>query len=235
MCEDMRNTGVLGMPEEYFIPLNPATGDISWEMAWESIQIHGSTSNNVFAVKVMADQLACVDECFRSFSSVGHRSTASLFDYFYEHFQDAKWIYLVREDIAAQAISQSIAHQSGVNHAVAHPDEEHFAGRLMRGYRDDYSSQVRFELSTLRQRFSRIAEQHIVWRAFFRSHGINPLVLRYEDTMANFPGYLYRLASYVGVSLEGAPGLRKLIRLSNKKNDEWYFALAEALGTSSRD
>lgn len=231
----MRNTGVLGKPEEYFIPWNPAAGDICWQKAWESVQSLGSTSNNVFAIKVMANQLASVDECFSSFSSLDHRSTTSFFDYFYEQLQDAKWIYLVREDIAAQAISQSIAQQSGVSHAVAHPDETHFAGKLMRGYRDDYNSQVRFELPTLRQRISRIAEENTVWRAFFRSRGINPLILRYEDTIVDFPGYLYRLASYVGVELESAPSLRKLVRLSNQKNDEWYFALAQALGTPLRD
>ena len=53
IVEDMRNTGVLGMPEEWFIPWQKDRSDEDLAKDLASIRRRASSQNGVCAIKVM--------------------------------------------------------------------------------------------------------------------------------------------------------------------------------------
>jgi len=65
VVEDMRATGVLGVPEEYFIPWKTSNEDIDWSQQLRQIEKKSSTDNGVAAVKIMANQLLDIENCLR--------------------------------------------------------------------------------------------------------------------------------------------------------------------------
>lgn len=230
ICEDMWNTGVLGRPEEYFIPWDPARTDVNWAEAWQSIGRRAASPNGVWAIKVMANQLPLVEGCIQQFQPPGELlGQASLYPAFRQLFKDALWVFIVRDDLVGQAISQVISRQTGVNHATAKADDEHFAGNLMRGYQGEYNAKVQFNHHALKRRMWAVTRENAIWRAFFKQHGIKPLTLRYEDVVNDFPGYLHALAGHAGLPLEASPPPRKLVQLANQVNKEWRDRLIEIL------
>ncbi len=229
LCEDMRNTGVLGQPEEYFIPWNPNKANRDWQDLLQKMLRARSTENCVFAVKVMANYLPNVDGCMATF--VKPRNTSRFFCHFRELFADALWVFVTREDVGKQAISQVIAQQTGVSHATRSKQDNHFAGKLMKGYRDDYNKDVAYDFLALKAKIDNIVRENMLWRRFFEEWDIDPVILRYEEVVKTFPAHLQTIAKGIGLELEGPFEQRKMVRLSNKINKDWYRRLTDDLLT----
>lgn len=224
ICEDMRNTGVMGKPEEYFLPWNPEKPDPSWARSLNGIFKRGTTENGVFSVKIMANQAGRLNRCFETIDLAVSETGVKAFPHMHAVFKDATWVWLRRNDILRQAISREMAGQTGVNHATGHEGDEHFAGNLMKGYKADYNQQARFNEHALAAKMIAIVEEDLLWQRFFHDWGIDPLTLHYEDNCKNFPGYLQELAAYAGLDLPETLPERKMVRLSNALNDEWFEA-----------
>ncbi|WCL55125.1 Stf0 family sulfotransferase [Gimibacter soli] len=224
ICEDMRNAGVLGQPEEYFLPWNPAKSDANWPQSLGGIIKRATSENGVFAVKLMANQIGKVDACLAGLEGAPVHTDGKAFPHVQAMFGDAVWVWLRRDDLVRQAISREMATQTGVNHATAKADDKHFAGNLMKGYKADYNQQARFNEHALAAKITAIVEENLLWQRFFHDWGIEPLTLHYEENCKDFPGYLQRLAAFAGIELAGEFAERKMVRLSNARNDEWFEA-----------
>lgn len=220
ICEDMRNTGILGLPEEYFIPWVNYKNELNYNNQFNNIQKRFSTPNGVFAVKIMADQLASIENGLTQGNI--NTSQEKIFPNIYNKLKDALWVYIVREDIVRQAISQLIAKKTGVNHAVANKNDSHFAGNLLKGYRDNYNYNVKYDFDQLNSFLAKIVTDNILWNRFFSDWGIKPYLIRYESNLGVEPRYLYDMADFAKVSMNKEVSPRKLVKLSNNKNEELY-------------
>ena len=233
VVEDMRNTGVLGQPEEWFIPWHPDKTGQDWQQALASVYRRGSGSNGVFAVKIMANQLFAVDGCLAGFTPA--RAPGS-FTHIASEFEGAAWVWLRRRDIVAQAISRLMAQQTGINHATARPEDAHFAGNLARGLDPDYNAGARYDYAAILREVTSISLENLAWEQFFASNGLAPLVFDYEDVIADAQmGHLDRMSAAIG--LDGAPprSPRKMIKLGNARNLEWQARfMAEAAARNFR-
>lgn len=232
VVEDMRNTGVLGNPEEYFIPWNAGKSDIDWLKNLDQIVKKASSENGVVAIKVMANQLHHIEECLKvaggsSFDDVGENG---IFPRFREVTKNAHYIYIRRDNILRQAISRSMSRQTGINHAVGKKDDTHFAGNLLKGYTDQYNKNVVYKQEEIEGEMFNITNENILWEGFFNVWGIaNPLSLRYEEVCKNSPGYLNRIAKYVSQEIDISNHSRKMVRLANQKNEDWYSTYFEKI------
>ncbi len=181
IVEDMRNTGALGMPEEWFIPWNPKKIDINWTDNLAGVRKRASGENGVMAVKVMANQLHNIETCLET---VVPTATGPLFSRFHTIFKDATWVWIRRTDVVAQAVSRLMAQQTGVNHAT--DGEKHFAGNLMvGGDRANYNENTQYRYDAILKECTSITLETIAWDRFFRTFGITPLVLTYEDVITD--------------------------------------------------
>jgi len=217
IIEDMRNTGQLGSPEEWFVPWDPEKKDIVWRDQLDGVLHRAGRGSGVQAIKVMANQLAKVDRCLS-----GNSEPSRDFGSFRRAFPDAVWVKIARGDVIYQAISRLMARQTGVNHATQNADDEHFAGNLLKGYASDYNEKTTYKFDVILREINSITLENLAWTAFFSAHGIEPLSLVYEEFSKDQDmTHLDRMASVIGFSgVEKRE--RSMVKVGNQKNREWH-------------
>lgn len=231
VVEDMRSTGLLGVPEEYFIPWDPEK-EIDWMQQLDQIASKAASSNRTIAVKVMANQIATIDNCLKNSwkNREPVQSNNTLFPYFRKITESAKYVFIRRDNIVRQAISRGMSRQTGINHATGNSSDEHFAGNLMRGYESNYNSRVKYDQTKLEKDILQINNENLLWERYFEKWGIShPLVLRYEEICKNFPAYIERIGRYVDTEISSKDVERKMVKLSNAKNEEWLDKYVSSL------
>lgn len=217
VVEDMRNTGVLGKPREYFIPWSPDKGDYGSE-DMERVLAQGRTDNRVSAVKVMADQAARIDRCLQGSYSV--ESDGPLPN-FLEALKGSVWVFIRRRNIVNQAVSRVMARQSGVTHATG-DKSEHFADKnALRGYDEDYNAGLTYNKRAIARQVGAIASANQFWENFFERSGIIPVELVYEEyAFDERMPHLASISEAAGIQGVNAKA-RSMVKMGNHRNDEW--------------
>jgi len=217
--EDMRNASVLGMPEEWFIPWNPARSDVDWKSEFEKVVSQSAGGNGISSVKVMASQLDDIDRCFSTFVQPSDSKT---FQYVAGAFKSAVWVWLSRDDVISQAISRLIAQQTSVYHATGNAKDTHFAGNLKRGYDLNYNAASKYNFRTILQQACAIVLENLAWKRFFEVNSIKPLHFVYESVIADDSmTHLDAVADAIGYRGELLKMPRKMVKLGNAKNEDW--------------
>jgi LPS sulfotransferase NodH len=224
IVEDMRNSAVLGRPEEYFIPWS-SEREAEWQREYRNILTRGASENGVVSFKVMANQLFEIEQCLGGGAMEGGR----LFPRFKKMLGPVHWVYITRDNMLKQAISREMSRQTGVNHATADEKESHFAGNTLRGYREDYNNSAVYREDMIERALGDIVKENIIWKRFFSDWGIVPYRIQYETAVRNYPEYLRRMAKMVGEKLPEELPKRKMVRLYNEKNEEWYRKFSDSL------
>lgn len=225
VIEDMRNTGVMGEPEEWFVPWAVTKPNINWKEAFEGVMRRSTGPDGRQAIKVMANQLAPVDACLSTFMTT---SLNGLFPVFAETFQKWVFIKLTRKDVVSQAISRVMSRQTGINHATGKAENTHFAGNLQRGYDPDYNNQTVYDYGAISAEVNSIILENLAWQRFFETNSIQATELFYEDICEDPEmSYLDTIAIKARI-LETFPRkTRKLVKLSNNRNTQWRDAFFE--------
>lgn len=219
VIEDMRNTGVMGTPEEWFVPWDPSKDHVDWQDALSSVIKRATSENGTMAIKVMANQLHNVENCLSSFMSSDEVST---FPRVAKIFEGAIWIKLTRRDIVGQAISRVMSRQTGINHATAHAGDEHFAGNLQAGYQADYNQNTIYKYGAILKEVAAISLENLAWERFFETNGLTATELFYEDIAADRDmAHLDLIAHLAGITEPFERTDRKLVKLANNKNKVW--------------
>lgn len=216
IVEDMRNVDVLGKPEEWFVPWDPNKEGIDWPSQIGGVKKRASSDNGVCSIKVMANQLAKVDRCLS-----GQEVPSRHLQNFHLFFSDAKWVFIRRRDVVAQAVSRLMARQTGINHATGAKNDEHFAGNLMKGYKTDYNEKAKYNYEEIFVEVNSIVLENIVWSKFFEVHDIHPLQLEYE-IVSKDPDMSHIAAIADLIELPHPAVIeRKMVKVGNEKNKEW--------------
>ncbi|WP_374764426.1 Stf0 family sulfotransferase [Yunchengibacter salinarum] len=217
IVEDMRNSGVLGRPKEWFLGWNPAQSDRGWQEELVRLCEQASSDNGVMAAKLMADQMDAVDACLGGGAAPtpDHRWLAAA-------FQDAAWVYLVRRDQVAQAVSRAMAEQTGIQHATGKPDDPHFAGHVAHGYDRNYNTQAVYDFERIKAHVLAIRRENALWEHFFEANGITPSRLIYEDVADDLHmAHLDLLGRLAGLPAAPPKKARRMVRLANEHNADW--------------
>jgi LPS sulfotransferase NodH len=187
----MRRTGRLGAPDEYFSPFMRLPPEAPGSLhGFELVARYGTTPNGVAAVKIFPEHLERIEARFR----------------WPEWFPKASWIWLSRDDLLGQAISEAIALQTAswtAKHAVLR--EPQYSARM------------------IEDSLVRIAEIDSRWRIYFARNAIAPLRLLYEELEASPVAAVGRIADFLGIELEvrGWAAADEPRRQRTQLNDEW--------------
>ncbi|EAJ4275697.1 hypothetical protein B7M67_08635 [Campylobacter coli] len=221
VVEDFRNSGIMGNPDEYFIPWQGFKEGIDIDKEIDSLFLKG-TKHDVFSVKIMANQIQKVNFLLKNYSS---RCNNIL-----ELFHDAYWIYIKRDDIVEQAISRYIAIKTNAWHAVANKNDKHFVGHLIRENIDKYNYGVEYDFNHIMKHIINIKDENLFWLNFFKQNNIHPLILTYEiySKDLNF-GYLNDVANYINVDYVNKVLGRKIVKLANIINENFKTLLLKDL------
>lgn len=219
IVEDMRNTGVLGNPAEWFVPWSVFNSERDHAKELAGVRQRATGENGVSAIKVMANQLLAIEQGLGTFLKP---KPGPRFFRFHKAFEDAKWVRIMRRNVVAQAISRVMAQQTGINHATGSQDQDHFAGNLMKGYSADYNEKAKFNYDAILREATSITLENIAWDQFFRDFGIDPLVLVYEDVAKDEEmTHLDSLAKIVGLSDAPVRKPRTMVKVGNQRNEDF--------------
>jgi trehalose 2-sulfotransferase len=206
LCGLLASTGVAGRPHEWFYEDTEATNRRAWGISLFSDYLRGvhdagTTPNGVFGSKLMWDQM---EKLVLRLKHFGEGSTdRSLIE---RHFPSPRFVWIWREDVAAQAVSWAKAIQTGLWH---HWDAS--GSSAVPIYDHD-------QIETLAQK---VTESNSRWRAWFAANDIQPLVVRFEDLVAERVAVTRDVLGDLGLASERIAIAERTVKTSDHINAEW--------------
>jgi LPS sulfotransferase NodH len=181
----------------------PAPGGEPFEARLRAVVREGTTPNGVFGAKLMWGHQADLQARLRALPGLARLGPVERLA---AVFGDLRYVFVRRDDAVAQAISLWRAVQTEAWRAEeedGHEPRYSFAGvdhlvRMLRGH--DRS-----------------------WRRWFRTHGLEPLELRYEEIAGDPATAVRRTLAHVGVAgeLHGALPEPRMRRQADAVSLEW--------------
>lgn len=213
VCEDIADTGTLGIPQEWFADWKHGAGD--WSKQFHEIQQKGSTRNAIFSVKIMANQLGQIEKCLDG-SPKKDGATHPRVIY---QFGDALWVWVRRRDTIGQAISHFLARQTGIYHVQIR--ETRFPRGASVGpeeFEKKTEGQTPYDYLNIMRDWYVIQQHELIWEQFFKLNGIEPLVVWYEDATKYPP--TPKIAERIRITLPERPPRRAHAKMPSERN-EW--------------
>jgi trehalose 2-sulfotransferase len=205
LCSLLEATGVLGIPREYLNPRGPlkpwarrlAASDLGEYL--EALRREQSTANGVFALKTLYEDLEPL---------LDRAPVAELLG-------TATFVYLTRDDLVAQAISNYIAESSGVWHRDP-------AGELFRS-RGGGDPDPPYDETKLLAEHDTLVRRQADWERFFTERQVEPLRITYEGFVGDATAIVTAIAAHVGVEWEGELSLEAAAtaKLADDRSERW--------------
>jgi LPS sulfotransferase NodH len=240
LCELLKGTGVAGRPEEFFeavrdtgLPPHPGdylvglprtgigirdeptssegpgysslTGVDDYRRHLERTFAWGTTGNGVFGAKLMWNQLPELRALAGELPEFSGLETAPLLE---RLFAGPRYIWVSRGDKVRQAVSLWRALQT-------------------RSWRDGATGNGRpapeYHFEAIRHLVGRLESDDRGWQGFFSEHGLEPLVISYEDDLERDPEATIRRAlTWIGLPPpEEGTARPPLRRQSDALSDQW--------------
>ncbi|MBA2347141.1 MAG: sulfotransferase [Solirubrobacterales bacterium] len=184
LCRGLAATGYGGLPAEYFnpnqrVPLTARWGCAGTPHAYGSALRAMRTRNGAFATKLHWDQL---EQLWRELTpgASGEPPFDVPADFLFELVPEARFVYIVRSDVDAQAVSLWTAMHTNEWHRRA--DVQHLP---VTRPRYDFA-----EIDRLRDALV-LCELH--WDRFFRANSIRPVEVVYEELVHDYRGEVTRV------------------------------------------
>jgi LPS sulfotransferase NodH len=190
LCGLLQSTGVAGRPESYFRQPNEedwadrwqlprrADGSFSYLEFVRAAIAAGSTTNGVFAARVMWGTL---DEMLAKLRAASGRPGSDL-DLLTWAFGPLRFLHLRRDDTLAQAVSWARAEQT-----------------QFWQHGDSASGEPSFDFEQIDELVRTIDDHNRSWRDWFRSAGVQPYEIRYEDLTADPVATTRDVLGYLGL------------------------------------
>ncbi len=216
LCEALKNTGLAGFPEEYF--LNNGEG---WEDGWwahqhgvtsrrdylDLVLEKGTSSNGVFGTKVMWNYFHAMLNTLQELPEYkdlhAHQLMASL-------FPNIHYIWIVRRDKVRQAVSWAKAGQTDVY-------------AWQKGGTPIPKQEPTFDFKFIEQLHNLIIEGETGWQNFLEACEVKPYKVEYEELVDAYEPTALRILDYLHVSYpkDLVFGERKLQKQADTLNEEW--------------
>jgi LPS sulfotransferase NodH len=215
LCEALKNTGLAGFPEEYFLN-GEGWEDSQWARQHgvtsrtdylNLVFAQGTSSNGVFGTKVMWNYFHTMLKNLQELPEDTGLNAPQLMD---SLFPNAHYIWIVRRDKVRQAVSWAKAGQTDV-YAV-HTGESPIPKR-----------EPTFDFEFIDQLHHLILEGEAGWQSFFEACGVQPFKVVYEDLVEDYEQTALRILEYLNVSYPPnlVFGERSLQKQANALNEAW--------------
>jgi LPS sulfotransferase NodH len=188
-------TGVAGKPESYFrLPDEPSyaeawgvrrgpDGPLDYREYVGAAIVAGSTSNGVFGARVM---WGTMDEVVAKLRAAHGHQVGTDLEVIQPELGETRFVHLYRRDVVAQAVSWAKAEQTG----CWQDGDSVVPGRRPMIDIDDIDRYV-----------GTIREHNLAWREWFDTTAVVPLVVSYEDLVADMAGTVGRITHFLGLEL----------------------------------
>jgi LPS sulfotransferase NodH len=212
----LESTGIAGHPHEYFWRDTEEANRRRWAVSSFSeylsrVKEVGTSDNGVFAAKFMWGYLPDFLDRLRDVSgkkAVGDRALIEGF------FPQPRFVFVWREDVAAQAVSWAKAIQTGRWHHWDSPTAE---------------VEPRFDFGQIDALAHEVEKHDAAWRRWFSENRIDALHVRHESLVKDMDGVTREVLSFLGIALP--PRLlvfARTAKIGDAQDKEWlarYLAL----------
>jgi LPS sulfotransferase NodH len=202
----LASTGVAGRPHEWFFKDTEEANRRAWGVSHFSdylgrVRDAGTTPNGVFGSKLMWGQM---EELVTRLGQRGEGPTdRSLIE---RHFAHPRFVWIWREDVAAQAVSWAKAIQTGRWH--------HWNA-------SDPSAVLVYDREQIEALAREVVDTNARWRTWFAANEIQPLAVRFEDLVASRIALTREVLEYLGIALQRIAVAERTIKTSDYINAEW--------------
>jgi trehalose 2-sulfotransferase len=182
----LESTGVAGHPHEYFWRDTEQANRRRWGVSSFSdylsrVEEVGTSENGVFAAKLMWGYVPELLDRLRDLTgeeAVGDRELIERF------FPRPRFVFVWREDVAAQAVSWAKANQTGRWH-----------------HWDAQAAEVepRFDFGQIDALAQEVRKHDAAWRRWFSGNGIDAFHVRHEDLVEDMDGVTREVLSFLGI------------------------------------
>jgi LPS sulfotransferase NodH len=196
LCHALQDSGVLGVPAEYFHPGDEQIWRARWQAATEdeflqALRDQPATANGVWASKMMWNYFPAAVARLRDWPRLGLAPGAAEAEVMEATFPGLRYVWLRRDDKLRQAISWWRAETTG-QYALAGGDQPAPPPLFDR------------EAITRLLQFAQDCEDG--WRGWFSAHSIEPFELVYEEMTRDLATVVRGVAAFLGVALPPNPG-----------------------------
>src|SRR6266540_22252 len=215
LCEALKNTGLAGFPEEYFLPGQGwedgewarQNGVITRSDYLRLVLDKGTSPNGVFGTKVMWNYFHTMLTSFQELPEYkdlsGPQLMASL-------FPNVHYIWIVRRDKLRQAVSWAKAGQTDVY--------AWHTGETLTPKREPM-----FDFEFINQLYNLILDGEAGWQNFFKASEVQPIKVEYEELVEAYEPTALRVLDYLHVSYPKnlVFGERRLQKQADVLNEVW--------------
>lgn len=211
LCEALRNTGIAGNPDEYlrrWLDLIRYNSEVPrHNFLEERIEEH-SGANGVFGFKTMWPEF---DETLNLMRKIPEYRNLSGYETLNRLFPGIRFIWLQRRDKIRQAVSHAKLIQTGIAHKVKGND------------RPVIDKDIPFSYPLINLQHRVIIKQERGWNNFFRTSGVKPFKVRYEDFAELYEETAAAILEYLDIPFPEKIifGPRRLMKTSDRLNQEW--------------
>ena len=216
LCEALKNTGLAGSPEEYF--LNNGEG---WEDGWWARQHgvtsrrdylnlvfeQGTSSNGVFGTKVMWNYFHAMLKTLQELPEYTGLDAPQLMA---SLFPNVHYIWIVRRNKVRQAVSWVKAGQTDVY-------------AWTKGERPAPKQEPTFDFEFINLLLNLVLEGEAGWQSFFEACGVQPFKVEYEELVEAYEPSALKILDYLHVAYPKnlVFGERRLQKQADALNEAW--------------
>ena len=221
ICDDLRGTGQLGWPTEIYDNLMNQ-GPLSTQelhLAYTSQINHVTTTNNICAFKIMANQLDFINTLHRKLSALSPNYHSN-YELIKKIYADAIWVKVERKDKVRQAISRLLALHTDVYHLAENNNNLKDIGKLIHEKKQLDHSEAYYSFAVVHDEIEKINAEGAILEEFFSAIGESPITINYE-TAIHDRSYITAIAERLNLNNVNVSE-RHLMPLSNDTNEEWF-------------
>jgi LPS sulfotransferase NodH len=206
LCGLLAGTGIAGRPHEWFWRDTEEANRRAWGASDFSEYVArareaGTSPNGIFGAKLMWQQVGDLVRRLRTRGGASSQKAVIA-----EHFPSPTFIWIEREDVAAQAVSWAKAIQTGRWH--------HWDPTFAR-------AAPTYDREQIAALAAEVASNNAAWRAWFAANELDPLAVRFEDVVADPAGVTGTVLNFLGIAAEGVPISALTVRASEGLNEKW--------------
>jgi trehalose 2-sulfotransferase len=235
LCEALKNTGVAGNPDEYFIidlegRLENETGNIAEQFGPKTLEEFrdlvlelGSTPNGTFGIIIFGGYLHQIMRHYQQLPAYRGLNTYETLD---RLFVQPKYIWLTRRDKVRQAVSltKAMATDTWIQ---------------TKKEKSATSPQLEFNFEKLEHFRNRLEHVDQAWQTYFQTHGITPFKVVYEELVDNYEQTALEILDFLGIPRPQNVTFqeRRLRKQADQLNEQWvaqYYAIKQTRRSSFR-
>jgi len=218
VSEDIKNTGLLGKPNEYFMKFI-CGNDTTWKEFKTRIKINSSTGNGNQAIKVMSNQVTPIENKYHIITKNNKNLMQIL-----EELGEPNFVQIVRENKLYQALSQIIAKKTGIYHKIKSNDKS-YGKTSFTNVKDNYNNNILINKNEIMDTIIKITKEEVFWDRFFSENNITPLRIHYENAISDIH-YINLLLPKKNILsteiLQKIKDKRGILRLANQTTNSFY-------------